>query len=221
MLDSLLITDHITAISYLKGSSVIRMLSAYLGTETFLKGVSNYLKAHAYGNAKTTALWKALSDASGKDVNEFANNWITKIGFPVVTVAEETGQISIRQSRFLSTGDVKAEDDETTWWIPLTIKSAAKSSEHSTATLTIKEDTIRNLDTSFYKINSDTTGFYRTNYPPARLAKLGEQKDQLSVEDKIGLIGDAYALAVSGEGTTAAVLGLLEQFQSETNYLVW
>lgn len=41
------IFDHI---SYLKGSSVIRMLSAHLGVETFLTGVSNYLKAHTYGN---------------------------------------------------------------------------------------------------------------------------------------------------------------------------
>ena len=37
------------AISYLKGSSVIRMLSAHLGQEVFLQGVSNYLKAHSYG----------------------------------------------------------------------------------------------------------------------------------------------------------------------------
>jgi hypothetical protein len=29
------------------------MLADHLGQETFLKGVSNYLKAHAYGNAKT------------------------------------------------------------------------------------------------------------------------------------------------------------------------
>lgn len=40
------IFDHI---SYLKGSSVIRMLSDHLGRETFLRGVAAYLKAHAYG----------------------------------------------------------------------------------------------------------------------------------------------------------------------------
>ena len=44
------------AISYLKGSSVIRMLAAHLGADTFLKGVSDYLKKHAYGNAKTEDL---------------------------------------------------------------------------------------------------------------------------------------------------------------------
>jgi aminopeptidase N len=39
------IFDHI---SYLKGSSVIRMLSTHLGEKTFLQGVSEYLKTHAY-----------------------------------------------------------------------------------------------------------------------------------------------------------------------------
>jgi aminopeptidase N len=40
------IFDHI---SYLKGSSVIRMLSGYLGRETFLRGVADYLRTHSYG----------------------------------------------------------------------------------------------------------------------------------------------------------------------------
>ena len=40
------IFDHI---SYLKGSSVIRMLSIHLGQETFLRGVAAYHKSHAYG----------------------------------------------------------------------------------------------------------------------------------------------------------------------------
>lgn len=82
------IFDHI---SYLKGSSVIRMLSDHLGRETFLRGVAQYLKAHAYGeispqtdqerpiitkwnspgNATTNDLWSALSKASNQDVNSF------------------------------------------------------------------------------------------------------------------------------------------------------
>ena len=105
------------AISYLKGSSVIRMLAASLGIETFLRGVSDYLKAHKYGNAKTNDLWTALSKASGQDVTAIMDPWIRKIGFPVVTVAEEPGQISVKQWRFLTGGEVKPEEDETKWWI--------------------------------------------------------------------------------------------------------
>ncbi|KAJ9641853.1 hypothetical protein H2199_005066 [Coniosporium tulheliwenetii] len=212
------IFDHI---SYLKGSSVIRMLSSHLGVDTFLLGVSNYLQKHKYGNATTNDLWSALSDASGQDVNKFMDPWIRKIGFPVVTVAEEPGQISVRQSRFLLSGDVKPEEDQTTWWIPLGLKTGPQAAVKATGALTTKEETIRDVDESFYKLNADQNGFYRTNYPPERLVQLGAAKDRLSVEDRIGLVGDAAALATSGDGNTAALLALTEGFHDEQNYLVW
>ncbi|KAL3713102.1 hypothetical protein TMatcc_001805 [Talaromyces marneffei ATCC 18224] len=212
------IFDHI---SYLKGSSVIRMLSSHLGQDVFIKGVSDYLKKHAYGNATTNDLWSALSKASNLDVNALMDPWIRKIGYPVVTVTEEPGQISVRQTRFLSSGDVKPEEDETVWWIPLGIKSGIQPTEIKLDSLTSKADTLRGISEDFYKINKDQSGFYRTNYPPERLAKLGKSLHLLSTEDKIGLIGDAAALAVSGEGTTPALLALIEGFAQENNYLVW
>jgi aminopeptidase N len=212
------IFDHI---SYLKGSSVIRMLASHLGVKIFLKGVSDYLKEHTYANATTNDLWSALSKASGQDVNTFMDPWIRKIGFPVVTVAEEPGQISVKQSRFLSAGDVKPEEDTTTWWIPLGLKTGPHATDAQREPLTTKQDTYRDIDTDFYKVNADQTGFYRTNLPPQRLIELSKHLDKLSVQDKIGLIGDAGALAVSGQGKSAAVLSFLEGFVVEQNYLVW
>lgn len=195
------------------------MLSSHLGQKVFLKGVSNYLKANAYSNAKTADLWAHIGKAAGQDVAAFMEPWVQKIGFPVLTVAEEPGQISIKQNRFLLTGDVKPEEDETVWWIPLGLKSGPEAKFHKTAELSVREDTIREIDDSFYKINADQTGIYRVNYPPERLGKLGAARATLSNEDKIGLIGDAAALAVSGQGTTAAFLSLVENFSDETNYL--
>jgi aminopeptidase N len=112
--------------------------------------------------------------------------WIRKIGFPVLTVAEEPGQIGIKQSRYLSTGDVEAKDDETTWWVPLGLQGKAGVKEVAAIAFTKKEDIVRDVDDSFYKLNTDNAGFYRTNYPPARLAKLGTQVDRLTISDKIG-----------------------------------
>lgn len=135
-----------------------------------------------------------------------------------MTVAEEPGQISVRQSRFLTTGDVRPEDDETTWWIPLGLTSGAEIKSAGSA-LTVKEDTIRDIDNSFYKLNTNQSGFYRTNYPADRLMQLGQRRERLSTQDKIGLMGDATALAVAGDGTTAGLLTLLEGFRDEENYL--
>ena len=207
--------DHI---SYLKGCSVIRMLSSYLGVDKFLQGVSNYLKLHSYGNATTSDLWSALSDISGQNVETFMGPWIKNVGFPVITVAEEPQQISVRQSRLLLTGDVKPEEDQTVWWIPLGFvhqKDLAARQEQ----LTSKETTLRGIDDRIYKVNLRQTGFFRTNYPPERLLRLGSAHTSLSIEDNVGIIGDASALAIAGLCKTAGVLALIENYRDEENYL--
>ena len=136
-----------------------------------------------------------------------------------MTVGEDSKQLNVSQKRFLASGDVKPEEDETIWWIPLGLKSGPNATAHEPQSLTAKSDIIKDVDEGFYKINKDLSGFYRTNYPPERLEKLSKSLDLLSTEDRIGLIGDAAALAVSGEGTTPALLSLLEGFQHEQNYL--
>jgi aminopeptidase N len=212
------IFDHI---SYLKGCSAIRMLADHVGVETFLKGVGKYLAAHQYGNAKTEALWDALAEASGKPIADLIGPWITKIGYPVVTVAEEPGQISVRQNRFLSSGDVKPQEDETVWSIPLALRGKKGVEGVWKQLLQTREDTIRDVDDEFYKLNSGSPGFYRVNYPPERLQKLGTQLDKLGTEDRIATIGSAADLAFAGHGTTAALLSFVEGFRGETNQLVW
>ncbi|KAI0484343.1 peptidase family M1 [Xylariaceae sp. FL0804] len=212
------IFDHI---SYLKGCSTLRMLINHLHVDTFLKGVGAYLRKHAYGNAKTENLWQALSEASGQDVNALMSNWIEKIGHPLVTIAEEPGQISLKQNRYLSTGDVKPNEDETVWWVPLAFSGKAGKVEVQSLTLTERETTIRGVDDDYYVVNKDATGFYRTNYPPARLIKLSSQLQLLQPEDKISIIGSAADLAFSGYGTTPSLLSFLEGFGEERSYLVW
>lgn len=214
------IFDHI---SYLKGSGTIRMLSKHLGVKTFLKGVALYLKKHAYGNATTEDLWAALGEASGLDVSAFMRNWIQKIGFPVITVTEKPGELHVKQARFLSTGDVKSEEDTTTWWVPLmlTEKSIAAANAVEVSALTTKEATLKNIDTTHYKLNDGQNGFYRVNYPAERLAKLGEIRKSLSVSDRVGVIADAAAMALSGLGSTTGLLSFLAELKDEESYLVW
>ena len=221
--DAMEVEQIFDAISYLKGSSMIRMLSSYIGVDVFFKGISAYLKKHAYGNATTNDLWAALSEASGKDITSFMDPWIRKIGFPVLTVTEEPSpkgaEIGIKQSRFLITGDLKPEEDETLWWVPLGLKKSADASTIDSSALRTKSEIIRDVSEDFYKLNTDMTGFYRTNYPAERLTKLGASKDQLSIQDRIGLVGDAAALAIAGEGTSAGLLSLCAEFRDEDNYL--
>ena len=45
------------AISYYKGSSIIHMLSNYIGTKVFLQGVADYLKLHSFGKLHQGSTW--------------------------------------------------------------------------------------------------------------------------------------------------------------------
>lgn len=96
-------------------SQVLRMLSNYVGEERFLKGVSLYLKEKLYANSVTHDLWAGISKSTGLDITELMENWITKIGYPVLTVKENANGITVRQDRFLETGPSTPEQNETIW----------------------------------------------------------------------------------------------------------
>ncbi len=69
------INEIFDAISYLKGSSVIRMLHDYIGDDAFRKGLHNYLTEYSYKNTVTENLWSHLAKASNKPVNEVMSSW--------------------------------------------------------------------------------------------------------------------------------------------------
>jgi aminopeptidase 2 len=209
------------AISYSKGSCVLRMISTHLGEETFLEGVRRYLKKHAYGNTETGDLWASLSEASGKNVEEVMGIWTKHIGFPVVTATEKDGTLHLKQNRFLRTGDTKPEEDQITYPVFLGLRS--KDGIDENLSFDKRETTLKIPVDDFFKLNANHTGLYRTSYTPERLEKLGVAAKQglLSVEDRAGMIADAGALATSGYQKTSGVLSLLKSFDSETEFVVW
>lgn len=91
------------------------MLAYYVGDDVFLKGVAIYLSKHTYNNSVTRNLWEGIGEASGLNIPKMLDNWILKIGFPVVTVEENGDSITVRQDRFLSTGDPSEEENQTIW----------------------------------------------------------------------------------------------------------
>lgn len=214
------------SISYLKGASVIRMISTQLTDKIFVKGVANYLKNHSYANATTLDLWAALSDVSGIDVNAAIGTWTLKIGFPLVTVTEkDNGDVVLRQDRFLSSGDVADDENKTIWWIPLSISSGANAKdtvEHVPTILDTREITIPGLaKQDFFLLNKNQTGVYRTAYSTERLNKISASIDRLSLSDKIGLLADTAACAISNVGSTDGLLSVISALDKETDYNLW
>lgn len=211
------------AISYQKGSCVLRMLSKYLGEDVFLEGIRIYLKRHAYSNTETSDLWAALSEASGKDVERVAGIWTRKVGHPVVSVTEDeaNGSIHVKQNRFLRTADVEPEEDEVLY--PVFLNLRTKDGLQEDLSLNTREGDFKVPDFDFFKVNSGHSGIYRTSYTTDRLYKLGQNAKAglLAVEDRAGMIADAGALAAAGYQKTSGLLSLLQGFDSENEYIVW
>lgn len=210
------------AISYSKGSCVLRMISKYLGEETFLEGIRRYLKKHAYGNTQTGDLWAALADASGKDIEKVMDIWTKNVGYPVVSVIENgSDEIRVKQNRFLRTADVKPEEDKTLY--PVFLGLRTKDGVDEQVVLDGREKALQIKDKDFFKINADHSGLYRTLYTPERLIKLGNAAKQglLTTEDRAGMIADAGALAASGYQKTSGILSLLQGFDTESEFVVW
>jgi aminopeptidase 2 len=212
------------ALSYSKAASVLRMLSEYVGQETFLKGVSIYLKNHLYGNGDPQDLWNGISQAAGVDVGQLISDWLIKIGFPVLTVTETNDGIRVRQDRFLSTGDATDEENQTIWRVPLALLSTnsdGKTSTDRSVVLSKREEDIK-LDTSKpWKLNAGRVSFFRTAYAPERLSKLGEEAARpgsvFTLEDRVEFVSDSMVLARAGYGKTSSGLDLISHLRNETD----
>ncbi|KAJ7185799.1 leucyl aminopeptidase [Mycena filopes] len=204
-------------LAYSKAASVLRMLSRFVGEDKFLKGVSLYLKEKLYGNSTTTDLWNGVEKATGLKVAELMEAWISKAGFPVVTVEESPDGVKLRQDRFIFTGP--EGEDSTTWNIPLQILSVdvqGRVSVDRQAVLRDREQFIK-LDTSRpFKLNADTTGYYR-----AIGAEAAKENSAFSLQDRVGLVNDAVALAKADLSTLGDALSLIYALREGNEYHVW
>jgi aminopeptidase N len=63
-------------ITYAKGASVLKQLVAYVGREEFLTGVRRYFRTHEWGNTTLADLLAPLSEASGRDLSAWTEQWL-------------------------------------------------------------------------------------------------------------------------------------------------
>ena len=237
------------AISYAKGASVLRMLSDYLGDERFMKGIRIYLNRHAYGSARSGDLWKALAEGSSEgeggriDVAAFVKPWISQVGFPVVTVDDENGTVTME--RFFASGREGEGADPTSgqtsghkWPCPFSFPDGEKimldvDDEASVQALLAKIKAIKALKATcskgttspYYNLNANRAGFYRVNYSSSNWSSLKAAlaPSVLPTIDRVALIDDCFALGKAGYAPVAVPLDLVSSFGGfgVDDFVVW
>ena len=200
-------------ITYKKGQSFIRMLESFLGEDVFRDGIRRYIAAHKYSNSTTADLWNALAEASGKPVGEIAASWTEQPGFPVVKVKRgDNGNISLSQERF--TINFK-NAPPLRWKIPLAYSVAGQAP--TSLLMTNKTAELKNIPADrALKLNINGTGNYRVEYDGSSWNLLLKLLANLSVEDRINLLSDAWALVQANRAALSLYLGLVEKLPSST-----
>ena len=87
------IREIFDSISYDKGGCVLRMLEAYVGRDSFRRGLADYLTRFKYGSAEGRDLWMCIERATSgrKPVSKVMGSWLNKPGFPMVSLELRTG----------------------------------------------------------------------------------------------------------------------------------
>jgi uncharacterized protein (TIGR02118 family) len=210
------------AISYQKGSQIIRMIEDYVGPDNFRNGMRLYMKAHQYSNSTSADLWAALSEASGKDVASVAAGFTEQPGVPLVHVTRRCvkgqGTLTLTQDRF-AIHDPKAA--KLTWTIPVTMGAPGEAVSH----VLLADGTPQTLKLAACdtpeKINLGENGYYRTEYDAASLKPLAANLQKFGAADRANLLGDQFAMFIAGRATLTSYLDLLPSLQGETNIAVW
>jgi aminopeptidase N len=195
-------------ITYKKGQSFLRMLESFLGENVFREGIRRYTAAHKYSNTTTADLWNALSKASGKPVAEIAAGWTEQPGFPLVKVKRGRGnEVLLAQGRFtINFKDAPALE----WEIPVTY--AVVGQTPATLLMTGKSDSIRNVPPDrALKLNVSGAGNYRVEYDEASWKLLLEVLKNLSVEDRVNLLSDVWALVQANRAPIGRYFELVEK----------
>lgn len=208
------------ALTYGKGSSVLRMIEQYLGEDAFRSGVGSYLRKHSYSNTVTGDLWAGLDEASGIDVGTIMDTWILQRGYPQVEMSHVDDGLKIEQRRYFSIPD---ETDTTLWHIPITIRGVAGGEPFEHKVLLTEDSATLAIDGELEWViaNAGGHGFYRVNYLgdlfDALVTNLGELVDL----ERFCLIDDAWAFVESGQKPATDWLKLAASYRDETEQAIW
>lgn len=225
------ISEAFDAIAYSKGASVIRMLENFLGPEIFRRGLSQYMKKHAYGNTEPEDLWDTLEEVSGKPVRRMMDMWVKQAGYPVLrakklrSAKNKPTILELSQERFLLERNESSKTDSL-WSVPVGVISEKNRNrsftllENKTAQISLPNKLGKE---EWFKLNASHTGFFRVHYEPKDLLKFKNaiSSQTLSVADRIELADDTFALSKAGYYLTDIFLELASFYVNEENHYVW
>jgi aminopeptidase N len=218
-------------ITYVKGASVLGMVERWLGEDVMQKGIRDYIQKHRFGNAAAADLFGALSAAGNKDVAAVMGSFTDQTGVPLIELKESckpgpkgaTLDVEIRQSPYRRLGSPELKREPWTFPVCRRLRGASGTLTESCVLVkgaVTKESVPVKECPTLALPNARESGYFRTLLGAAELSKLAKAR-VADERERIGLVGNAWALVQSGKLTSDEWLGFLDEFSAEPNPMVW
>jgi aminopeptidase N len=224
------INEMFDGIAYGKAGAVIGMVEHYLGKEVFRQGVHNYLQAHLYTNATAEDFWNAQTANSHLPVDKIMSSFVTQPGVPLLTLSErQASGVPVAQSRFFLSSTVMGKDHKDQqgqrWMVPVCLKTGTQPICRVLTPAVLDDDASiplpMDISLPMLYANAGGKGYYRTLYTPQQYSAIvAKAETALTPPERIGLLGDRWALVRSGQGTVGQYLDLVLALKQDPNAAV-
>jgi cytosol alanyl aminopeptidase len=214
------INNAFDGITYQKGAAIIRMFETYLGKDKFQKGVQNYLRAHAYGNATAPDFLAAISEAAGTNVAPAFDTFLDQSGVPQLSVRLSCArgkkpELELAQERLRPVGATATDDRR--WQVPVCARWSTAGKGYQACTLMTSKSASLPLEgkgcPDWVLPNAAYAGYYRLNLKGNLLQRLVSRgRAALTSGETVGLLGDVDALVTAGRYPEAEGMELSTRF---------
>ena len=210
------IAEMFDGITYEKGGAVIGMVENFVGEEVFRQGVHNYLQAHLYANATAEDFWNAQTTTSHQPVDRLMESFVTQPGVPVIVTGNNGAALTVSQNRFILPPQT-ASKPTSLWTLPLCFKTAGIPQCSLILPPAHNVATPPGATMPIY-INAGSKGYFRTEYTPEQVAAIiSVIETSLTPEERIGFVGDRWALMQTGHGSVGEYLDLALALKNDPN----
>ncbi len=202
------ILDAFDEITYAKGEAVLEMVEAWLGEETFRKGVQLHLERHPWGSATASDFLSALSAAAGRDVSAVLSAFLDQTGAPLVSAVvrcDRTPRLVLSQRPYHALG---SSEERKTWEVPVCAKVAGRAPLACTLLTDANGEIPLEACPDWAYANAGATGYYRTRLDAGQ-AQRALASGALGGAERVALAGDVAALVASGDVPAADAVSLL------------
>lgn len=216
------IANAFDGITYEKGGQVLAMFENAVGPQNFRSAVHNYLEAHKFGNATAQDFLSALGAATKPEYARAFATFLDQTGVPEVKTQLRCGQdghasLDVEQQRLLPLGS--SGDPNRTWGVPVCIASSSGSGRKVTCQLVTQQRATVTLPDSgcpaWYLANDKEVGYYEVIYANKSLSDLLDHRNNLTLAEQVGMLGDLHLLATDGHVSWDQTLALVPKLKDD------